>query len=123
MPAWRVNSTVASGSGLLRTGNSSATTTAVGSPEAAGLFGAAHTTDWMPFAGEFRFVEPYRRLTEHWGLKAMASDPPEAVVRAANSRVPSALRRTASSEAPGTVVISMSSVAPVPNLSCGFAAR
>ncbi len=51
-------------------------------PEARALFGAAHTTDWLPFADDFRFARPDRYLAAHWGVGALASDPP------ARNRIP-----------------------------------
>jgi hypothetical protein len=46
------------------------------SPQATAVFGEGHVTDWMPFSGEFRFVQPDLALAEQWGVQALSSDAP-----------------------------------------------
>ncbi len=45
-------------------------------PQATAVFGEAHVTDWLPFEGEFRFVQPDLALAEHRSVEGLSSDPP-----------------------------------------------
>lgn len=49
---------------------------ALDSPQAAAVFGAAHTTDWVVFDEEPQLARPDLALAQLWGVEGLASDPP-----------------------------------------------